>query len=179
MPEVSESKKKTMTVATTTTDRPVLPKEEYARIMSTTPIPAVDIIVTNGNGHVLLGRRNDHPAKGYWFVPGGRLLRDETIQEAVHRISMRELGVPLAPGRALGVYHHRHTTDAMGTDTGCHYVVFAVSACWPSSEAVHPVPADDSHENLRFWSVHSLLADAAVHEFTKNYFLPFANNHIF
>ena len=156
-----------------------VPIEEYARLMSVAPIPAVDLIVVRGGGtKVLLGRRTDHPAKGYWFVPGGRLLRDETVPEAVRRISCRELGVELEAGRGLGVYHHRHPRDALGTAAGCHFVVFAVVVRWPEEEN-EVVPADGSHENFRFWGVPALLGHAAVHQLTKNYFMPFADNHVF
>lgn len=155
-----------------------LPKEEYVRLMASGPIPAVDMVITDRDGKVLLGRRTDHPAQGFWFVPGGRLLRDETVSEAVRRISTRELGVALEPGRGLGVFHHRHPTDAVGAHTGCHFVVLSVAARWPS-ELPAPVPADGSHEALRFFHVHDLLRDHSVHQLTKNYFLPSAPNCAF
>jgi len=37
------------------------------------------------DGRFLLVKRGDEPVKGYWWVPGGRILRNETFYAAARR----------------------------------------------------------------------------------------------
>ena len=45
-------------------------------IINATPLVAVDLIIENRNKEILLGKRVNRPAQGYWFVPGGRILNN-------------------------------------------------------------------------------------------------------
>ena len=49
-----------------------IPKEEYVNIIKQTQIISTDLIIFNQLGQVLLGYRNNEPAKNTWFVPGGQ-----------------------------------------------------------------------------------------------------------
>ncbi|STJ10662.1 GDP-L-fucose synthetase [Escherichia coli] len=56
----------------------------------------------------LLGKRTNRPAQGYWFVPGGRVQKDETLEAAFERLTMAELGLrlPITAGQFYGVWQH-------------------------------------------------------------------------
>jgi len=63
----------------------------YETIRSLMPIPCVDLLVKDGK-KILLAKRVNEPAKGLWWSPGGRILRGETLTDAVHRKAKQELG---------------------------------------------------------------------------------------
>src|SRR5688572_24526207 len=70
------------------TERPMpptfIPDELYARILDSVPIACVDIAIV-ARGGVLLVRRKDAPARGEWWVPGGRVLKGEMMRETAAR----------------------------------------------------------------------------------------------
>lgn len=55
-------------------------------------------------GRVLLARRSVNPAKGKWYVPGGFVEIDESIEEAAIREIREETGLEIALDSLLGVY---------------------------------------------------------------------------
>ena len=61
-------------------------------IIKATPLVSIDLVIRNPTGKVLLGKRINRPAKGYWFVPGGRIIKNETIGHALKRIFKAEVG---------------------------------------------------------------------------------------
>ena len=62
-----------------------IPREEYLNIIKNTQINSVDMIIFNNEGEVLLGKRNNEPAKNTWFVPGGKIQKFETLEQATKR----------------------------------------------------------------------------------------------
>jgi len=64
----------------------------YTKIKALTPIPTVDLLVTHKD-KLLLMLRNNPPAKDQWFTPGGRIFKDETLEEAVKRVLHEETGL--------------------------------------------------------------------------------------
>jgi len=69
--------------------------EVFECIIKNTPLISIDLIVKNKEGKILLGKRKNRPAKGYYFVPGGRIFKNETIEQAFKNISKHELGLDL------------------------------------------------------------------------------------
>ena len=67
--------------------------EDFAGVVRLTPLVAIDLIVRDSAGRVLLGERKNEPAKGSFFVPGGRITKNETLTAAFRRITRAELGV--------------------------------------------------------------------------------------
>lgn len=142
--------------------------EDFARIVSSTPLVSIDLLVRNAQGQVLLGYRRNRPARHTWFVPGGRILKGETLEAAWHRIAATELGLTLPEPRLFGVYQHFYDDNALDIpDVGTHYVVIACEARFPGNADLHP---DRQHTTLRWWDVSALVADRAVHDHTKAYF---------
>jgi ADP-ribose pyrophosphatase YjhB (NUDIX family) len=69
-----------------------LTDQEYDFVYSRVPRTCVDLVIKNSEG-VLLSLRQIEPYKGLWHFPGGRVMFNETIEEATQRISLAELGV--------------------------------------------------------------------------------------
>ncbi|OYR50328.1 GDP-mannose mannosyl hydrolase [Halorubrum sp. Ea8] len=121
-----------------------IPDDEWATIVANVPIVSVDLVIRRDGG-VLLGRRTNDPAKGYWFVPGGRVLKGESRREAVHRVASEELGLEVEIVESLGAFEHRYdTADVPGVDSKQYlangYVVDVVSG---------ELTPDDQHDEFR------------------------------
>lgn len=67
----------------------------YLKIREVMPTTCVDLVVTNPNNEYLLLHRKEEPAKGLWWIPGGRIHKNESWRDAAYRKSMEELGVCL------------------------------------------------------------------------------------
>lgn len=146
-----------------------LPPEQWLEVVARAPLCSIDLILRDPRGRVLLGLRNNEPARGCWFVPGGCIRKNERIAEAFARIAADELGLQarLEDARLLGVYEHfydRNFAGVAGITT--HYVVQAYEMRLMSAA----VQADAQHSELRWFEVDALLDSAAVHENTKVYF---------
>lgn len=144
--------------------------DKFLDLVATAPLVSIDLIVLNEHDRVLLGKRTNRPAKGYWFVPGGSIRKNERIAKAIERISKTELGHPLKlkKARFLGVFEHLYEDNFLGADdVGTHYVVLAYE-CRIDPEAA--VELDGQHSEARWWDVNALLESASVHENTKAYF---------
>lgn len=149
---------------------PVLNDPDFLRIVAATPLVSIDLILRNARDEILLGRRTNRPAQGRWFVPGGRIRKDERVPEALRRISRREVGLELREAKLLGVFDHLYPDNFAGAPgISTHYVVLGMEARWP--EDVAPI-ADAQHEALKWWGEDELLASPDVHENTKAYFRP-------
>ena len=73
-------------------DKGFLKKTLYKKVYNVAPIFCVDITVVCGN-EFLLGKRENEPEKGKWFLPGGRIYKMETFERAVIRKAKEELGI--------------------------------------------------------------------------------------
>jgi len=145
-------------------------RDDFLHLVRHAPLVAVDLIVENARGEVLLGLRNNEPARSTWFVPGGVVRKGERIAAAIARVAEAELGIPVdsASARFVGVFEHLYDTNFAGAPGfGTHYVVLAHRVPLPEDAAIR---ADPQHGALRWWSVAALLADPAVHANTRAYF---------
>ena len=61
----------------------MLDRETFIEVIRHTPLVSIDLIVTRDDGCVLLGQRLNEPARNYWFVPGGRIYKDEPLAHAL------------------------------------------------------------------------------------------------
>ncbi|EIB9633284.1 GDP-mannose mannosyl hydrolase, partial [Escherichia coli] len=43
----------------------------FKNIIRNTPLISIDLIIQNEKDEYLVGKRNNRPARGFWFVPGG------------------------------------------------------------------------------------------------------------
>lgn len=121
-----------------------IPDDDWAAIVANVPIVSVDLLVRYDGG-ILLGKRTNDPAKGYWLMPGGRVQKGETRSEAVHRIGSEELGLNVELVESLGAFEHIYdTADIEEVDTK-HYLANGYVVDVVTGE---PKP-DEQHEELR------------------------------
>lgn len=43
------------------------------------PLVSIDLMIKNAQDQMLWGRRNNRPAQVYWFVPSGRICKNEGL----------------------------------------------------------------------------------------------------
>ncbi len=147
-----------------------LSQEDFATVVRATPLISIDLIVENLAGEYLLGLRTNRPAQGYWFVPGGRVQKDETLADAFVRLTGAELGLSftLEDGEFYGVWQHFYDDNFSGQDFSTHYIVLGFRLrvddrqlrlpteqhndyCWLTPEAL--LRRDDVHDNSRAYFI--------------------------
>ena len=79
-----------------------LPYEDYKYVFARVPRLCVDLVFENGEG-ILLILRDIDPGKGFWHMPGGGVLRGETVEQALRRIALDETGLLPGAPEFLGV----------------------------------------------------------------------------
>lgn len=149
----------------------LVPPEQFLAIVEQTPLVSVDLICRDTRGQVLLGLRNNRPAQGSWFVPGGRICKDESVGAAIVRIAAKELGLQIADpttARPLGVFQHFYDDNFAGAPgISTHYIVLAWELHIDTAAAL---AIDPQHSELRWFGVAELLASRQVHVNSKAYF---------
>ena len=145
--------------------------KQFLKIIDATPLVSIDLILEDGNGRILLGKRVNRPAQGYWFVPGGRIVKNEKLADAIKRISTAELGITilLSDVELFGAFDHIYEDNCFNeSDVNTHYVVLAYKVNW--QDDLHIV-ADDQHSEIKWWAKRDLQDSSDVHQNTKNYFI--------
>jgi colanic acid biosynthesis protein WcaH len=121
--------------------------DEWQTIVANVPIVSVDLLVRTETG-LLFGMRENEPAAGYWFVPGGRVRKRETRREAVHRVAEEELGVDVRIVESLGAYEHIYDTAEIDGVDGKHYLANG----YVVETATEEFETDDQHSELRVFT---------------------------
>jgi colanic acid biosynthesis protein WcaH len=145
----------------------------FTTVVASTPLVAIDLVVTNSRGDALLGLRVNRPAYGFWFVPGGRIQKNERLDSAFRRITHDELGRSFerAQARLLGVFEHFYDDSVFanaGSGPDTHYVV--LSYCLELAEDETLQPPTEQHQQYRWWPQDELRFSSRVHEHTRAYF---------
>lgn len=147
-----------------------LSQEDFATVVRSTPLISIDLIVENARGEFLLGKRTNRPAQGFWFVPGGRVQKDEPLAAAFERLTQAELGLrlPLTAGAFYGVWQHFYDDNFSGSDFSTHYIVLGFRLKVDQADLALP---DAQHEAYRWLTPEALLASEKVHDNSRAYFL--------
>ena len=118
------------------------------------------------NYKVLLGKRINKPAQGWFFSIGGRINKNETIDSAMARIALDELNIDLtSTPEFVGVFEHFYD-DSMFEDVSTHYVNLAYEY---EVEEIQDLPTEQ-HSEYRWFTIDELLESEQVHKYTKDYF---------
>jgi colanic acid biosynthesis protein WcaH len=157
-----------------------LPLPVFATVVQNAPLVAIDLVVLRGTGasaEMLLGLRRNRPAQGFWFAPGGRIHKGETLQAAMQRTVQTELGSPLAglsalagqpvPLQWLGVYEHFYADSFPDPASSTHYVVLAHTLQLPAGFGLPSPP--EQHSQWQWWPLAQAATSPQVHAHTQAY----------
>lgn len=152
----------------------MLDHDTFKTIVDKTPLISIDLVVRDSSGQVLLGQRLNKPAKGFWFVPGGRILKNEALAKAFTRLTLNELGAALdiKDARYLGLYEHFYpdsifTGEDASVAVSTHYVVNGFEVLLPGTN--HQLP-EEQHGAYQWFSENELMTSEEVHIHSKWYF---------
>jgi ADP-ribose pyrophosphatase YjhB (NUDIX family) len=121
------------------------------------PKPVAGAIPIDGEGRVILLRRGFDPGRGLWTFPGGFVDLGETVEDAAHRETEEELGIPIELGSLVGVYSR--------PDERVVLIVYrALPVGQPRTTPEAPevrafAPSEIPWEELAFWSTELALRE--------------------
>ena len=146
----------------------------FKTIIDSAPLISIDILLKKGD-KVLLGKRVNKPAQGYFFSTGGRIKKNESIDNAMARVALNELNIELfssIPPRGvksrpkfIGVFEHFYD-DSIYKNVSTHYVDIAYEY---KVEEIPDLPTEQ-HSEYKWFTIGELLESKQVHKYTKNYF---------
>lgn len=148
--------------------------DTFKTIVAFTPLVSIDLVICNSQNQALLGLRNNRPAQGYWFAPGGRICKDETFDVAFQRLTFEELGFNynIDDATFIGHYQHLYQDNFSEDNFSTHYVVLGYLI--EEDIDLNKLPLEQ-HRNYQWWNIDELLNSPKVHDNTKAYFI---NNHL-
>ena len=125
----------------------VISKKQYLQVLENLPILCVDIIVQNAKGEYLLVKRNNEPKKSRWWVVGGRLLKGESLEQAVVRKVKEETGQRIRDIRPIGYFELINGANPFGAAFEYHTVSVVFTAVIDGSD---PVKLDTQSSEFKF-----------------------------
>lgn len=144
----------------------LIPMEQFKTVVEYTPLISIDLI-TMFEDKVLLGKRVNKPAKGFYFTTGGIVRKNESFLNAQKRIAKEELGIKLTQEtKFIGVFEHFYD-DSIFDDISTHYVNHGYLLELDSEPKNIP---KDQHSEYKWFSIDELLNSNEVHKYVKNYF---------
>lgn len=147
-----------------------LDKQTFSTVIESTPLVSIDLVIKSNRGQALLGQRLNRPAKGYWFVPGGRVLKNESLSDAFFRLTTEELGQTFTIEQAtlLGPFDHFYQDNVFGDEFTTHYV--AIAYVLNIGDDLTNLPLDVQHGGYQWFEINDLRNHDKVHKHTKWYF---------
>jgi len=137
----------------------------FKTIVDSAPLISIDILLKKDN-KFLLGRRVNKPAQGYFFSTGGRINKNESIDNAMARVALNELNIELESiPKFIGVFEHFYD-DSIYENVSTHYVDIAYEY---EVKEIPDLPTEQ-HSEYKWFTIDELLESKQVHKYTKDYF---------
>jgi len=70
-----------------------IPEKKFREIERLVPLASFNAIIVDDKGRVLVMKRNNQPAKGLYWFPGGRIKRGQSLEEALKEKIKEETGL--------------------------------------------------------------------------------------
>jgi len=102
----------------------MIPSETYKIIQENVPIVCIDGIVKNDFGEYLLVKRLNEPLKDEYWIPGGRLLKNESLEQAIIRKMQEELGITVEIVGLIGFFEDFYPEAQVNVRYGLHVISF-------------------------------------------------------
>jgi len=146
----------------------MLDEDVFKIVVDSTPIISIDILVKKDN-KILLGKRVNKPAKGYFFSIGGRVRKNEAINQAMKRIANNELSIRLKSiPKFIGVFEHFYDLSIY-KNVSTHYINLAYEYEINDFYDFKDFPKEQ-HNEYKWFTLNELLEDKKVHKYVKEYF---------
>jgi len=144
-------------------------KKLFKIVGEAAPLVSIDILIKYEN-RILLGKRINKPAKGYFFSIGGRIMKNETIQLAIQRIMSNELNIQLKSAPTfINLFEHFYS-DGIFDGISSHYVGLLYEYEVGDKIDLKCLP-NEQHNEYKWFSVNQIMKDTQVHKNVKDYFI--------
>jgi len=143
-----------------------VPEREYAQALDILVKGVVDILLTDvTKTRVILGLRRHEPAKGKWWLIGGRMRCGETVEETAKRHVKRDIGVEIDVTRFSFVCSSTMTwefrvQEPVGNGT-CDLGV-VMTAQLTEEEIAKWSMCELEYVEQKFWNVKDVVADETL-----------------
>jgi len=147
----------------------ILEEDLWKIIVGNMPISAKDLLFYSDKKGLLMGKRINNPAKDYYFVPGGRVFKNENRDDAIKRISNHEVGLILNSNNytSIGTYDHFYPDSIWeNTKVTTHYIVEAILILIGDEELNFNIR--NQHSDL-IWINESNIGKEKVHKYSMKY----------
>jgi colanic acid biosynthesis protein WcaH len=131
----------------------ILNKKDFKNVVKNAPLLAVDLLLRDSDGKILLGLRTNNPAKDYWFAPGGRIRKNEKISDAIIRIAKDEINININISKLnfLSVFEQFYEENCFEEQSyGTHYVTLLFEYYISDIESIS---VDAQHEKLEWFTI--------------------------
>ena len=143
----------------------MLDDQIFKTVVDSAPLISIDFLIKKGN-KILLGWKVNKPAQGYFFSIGGRIDKNETIENAMKIIALNWLNIDLKSTPDFTAILEHFYDDSMYENISTHYVNIAYKY---EIEEVPDFPSEQ-HSEYKWFTINELLESKQVHKYVKDYF---------
>ena len=146
----------------------MLSQKKFINILRDAPLSSIDILLKKNNKYLMCLRKN-YPAKNYFFVPGGRIFKNEKYEDTIKRILKNELNIKgkIPNFKIIGIYNHIYSDNVFGKkDINTHYFVCAIKIEYTKNTFIK---IDKQHSKFLYMTKKEILKNKKVHKYTKLY----------
>ncbi len=141
----------------------LLPLEKYREVLDITPVCCVDITFFNSDKtKTLLFKRENEPLRGVYFSVGGRLIKNELLEDCAVRQCLRESGININRNDLTfgGVQEELHPNSVF---EGVSYHAVVIYYGYVLNDE-NEIKLDSQHSDFKWFSV----SDDSLHPFIKS-----------
>jgi ADP-ribose pyrophosphatase YjhB (NUDIX family) len=118
----------------------------YDEILKTMPILCVDVVLIRDKKVLLMFRKNE-PAKDTWWFPGGRVFKNETLEETIIRKLKEEVNI-----ENFSIYNQLTITET-DFETGPRNIpVHTINVTFLISSFEGDILIDKTHSDYQWFS---------------------------
>ncbi len=126
----------------------MVPEGVFRGMLESFPMCCVDLVIAR-KGRVLLVKRSREPARGEWWIVGGRILKNETFEKAVIRKAREEAGLKVRVKNRIGTYETFFRESPFPeARSGIH----TINVCFLAEPLKGEVRLDGNHSRFRWIS---------------------------
>ena len=136
----------------------------WKECVKSVPITAIDLVFVRDKSHVLMGQRNNEPAMNSYFVPGGRVYKNERIIDAFNRILLSETGLnfPFNKTTSMGLYEHFYNVTAWSSsECSTHYIIEARLIEIEQENIKLKINLNEQHSDFEWISLEDMKSNSA------------------
>lgn len=144
---------------------------DFERAVDALPLVSVDWVFLNPTGQMLLGQRRNAPARLWWFTPGGRVRKNESLSQCLKRVALAELGLQASyvqGAELMGAWDHFYEDSAFSIKVSTHYVNLPHVLKLPDMLELNKLPLDQ-HSAWRWQDVEAATTAHDVHPYVRLY----------